>query len=43
MEYQCQCFLQQNELKELYNGADEYIVGTTASKLTVGHSVSEFT
>ena len=31
-----------NELKELYNGADEYIVGTTASKLTVGHSVSEF-
>ncbi|WP_444106152.1 SusC/RagA family TonB-linked outer membrane protein [Bacteroides sp.] len=31
-----------NELKELYNGADEYVVGTTASKLTVGHSVSEF-
>ena len=31
-----------NELKELYNGADEYIVGTTTSKLTVGHSVSEF-
>lgn len=31
-----------NKLLELYNGVQEYEVSTTATKLVVGHSVSEF-
>ena len=31
-----------NEITELYNGVQEYVVGTTATKLVVGHSVGEF-
>ena len=31
-----------NKLVELYNGVQEYEVATTATKLVVGHSVSEF-
>ena len=31
-----------NKLLELYNGVQEYDVSTTATKLVVGHSVSEF-
>lgn len=31
-----------NKLLELYNGVDEYTVSTTAIKLEVGHSVTEF-
>lgn len=31
-----------NEIKELYNGLDEYEVSTTGTKLVVGHSVGEF-
>ncbi len=31
-----------NEITELYNGVQEYTVGTTATKLVVGHSVGEF-
>ncbi len=31
-----------NEITELYNGVQEYTVGTTATKLVVGHPVGEF-
>lgn len=31
-----------NKLLELYNGVQEYEVSTTATKLVVGHSISEF-
>ena len=31
-----------NEITELYNGLDEYVTGTTATKLQVGHSIGEF-
>lgn len=31
-----------NEIKELYNGLDEYVVSTTGTKLVVGHSYGEF-
>ncbi|MGM9741810.1 MAG: SusC/RagA family TonB-linked outer membrane protein [Candidatus Cryptobacteroides sp.] len=31
-----------NEIKELYNGLDEYVVSTTGTKLVVGHSFGEF-
>ena len=31
-----------NKITELYNGVQEYTVGTTATKLVVGHSVGEF-
>ncbi len=31
-----------NRLLELYDGIDEYIVGTSGLKLAVGHSVSEY-
>ena len=31
-----------NEITELFNGRDEYVVGTTGLKYTVGHSVGEF-
>lgn len=31
-----------NEITELYNGLDEYVTGTTATKLMVGHSYGEF-
>lgn len=31
-----------NEIRELYNGLDEYVVSTTGTKLVVGHSYGEF-
>ncbi|MDO4163281.1 MAG: TonB-dependent receptor [Bacteroides sp.] len=31
-----------NEITELYNGVNEYEIGTTATKLVVGHSYGEF-
>ena len=31
-----------NEITELYNGLQEYVTGTTATKLMVGHSFGEF-
>ena len=31
-----------NEITELFNGRDEYVVGSTGLKYTVGHSVGEF-
>lgn len=31
-----------NELKELYNGVDEYVLGDTGNKFVVGHPISEF-
>lgn len=31
-----------NEITDLYNGVREYVVGTTATKLVVGHPVGEF-
>lgn len=31
-----------NQIKELYNGLDEYVVSTTGTKLVVGHSYGEF-
>lgn len=31
-----------NEIKELYNGADEYVLGSTGTKFVKGHAVGEF-
>ena len=31
-----------NEITELYNGVQEYVLSTTGTKLVVGHSVGEF-
>lgn len=31
-----------NEIRELYNGLDEYVVSSTGTKLVVGHSHGEF-
>lgn len=31
-----------NEIKELYNGADEYVVGSSGTKFVKGHAVGEF-
>ncbi|MBQ8365145.1 MAG: TonB-dependent receptor [Bacteroidaceae bacterium] len=31
-----------NEITELYNGVQEYVVSTTGTKLVVGHSMGEF-
>lgn len=31
-----------NKITELYKGADEYVVGTSSTKLVVGHSYGEF-
>ncbi|NDV65163.1 TonB-dependent receptor [Bacteroides sp. 224] len=31
-----------NEITELYNGLNEYVTGTTSTKLMVGHSYGEF-